>query len=200
MSHSDTRAKLIEAGRALMLARGFSGTRVEEICRQAGVSKGAFYHLFESKEELALAVLEGYYQAGVGRLMAGDFARIDDPRRRASAFFDHLESIAAELWQHGCLLGNFATELAESNPAIHARVGKLFDRLARSLAPLLAPLADEPQSASAVALAEQLLASLEGSIVLARAHAEPQRIVEGIRRFRRLIERRQGGRPSSATA
>jgi TetR/AcrR family transcriptional regulator, transcriptional repressor for nem operon len=197
---SDTRSKLIDAGKSLMLARGFSATAVDEICVKADVSKGGFYHFFESKEELALAVLEAYYQEGIRRVMGGSFLRISDPTKRASAFLDHLEAIAADLWQHGCLLGNFATELAESNPTVHARVGKLFDHMVQGLAPLLAPLAGERMGTSAQGLAEQLLVSLEGSIVLARAYGDPQRIVQGIRHFRVLIEPRDDGRPKPAAA
>lgn len=133
-------------------------------------------------------MLEGYYEEGVGRVMTGDFAGMADPRERLEGFFDHLEEVAPELWEHGCLMGTFAGELAESSPTIHARVGELFDHLVRRMAALYHDLVDD--AGRAEALAEELLMLLEGSIVLARAHHEPRRIAETIRRFRSRLETR----------
>ena len=56
----------------------------DEICELASVSKGSFYHLFNSKEELGLAVLEAF-QARSERLMNGGPApHVADPVDRAS--------------------------------------------------------------------------------------------------------------------
>jgi len=53
-----TRARLIETAGQLFASRGYDGTSVDAIIRQAGVSKGAFYHHFSSKEELLDAVTD----------------------------------------------------------------------------------------------------------------------------------------------
>jgi tetracycline repressor-like protein len=52
MDESPSRASIIEASRELMLKRSYAATSVDEICSKAGVSKGSFYHFFESKEDL----------------------------------------------------------------------------------------------------------------------------------------------------
>jgi len=52
-----TREKLLEAAEELILQDGYSATRVDEVIQRAGVSKGSFYHLFDSKEAMALATL-----------------------------------------------------------------------------------------------------------------------------------------------
>jgi len=173
----------MEAARELMLARGYSATSVDDICSAAHVSKGSFYHSFASKEELGLAVLNAYYQHGLSRLRNGDYVGIPDAGGRLLGFFDHLESVAPELWEHGCLLGNFATELAESSPEIHGRVSELFDELLAALTPVFAPFGDD-----AKATTEQLLNVLEGAIIMGRAHSDPGRIAVGVRRFRRVVE------------
>jgi len=41
-------------------ARGCTAVGVDEICRQAGVHQGSFYHCFPSKQALVLAVLAMY--------------------------------------------------------------------------------------------------------------------------------------------
>jgi AcrR family transcriptional regulator len=56
----ETRAKIIESAIKLFSARGFNAASVDDICAEAGISKGAFYHHFRSKQELFLALLDGW--------------------------------------------------------------------------------------------------------------------------------------------
>jgi AcrR family transcriptional regulator len=55
---ASTRAKLIRAARTLFARKGYAGVGTEEIVRRAGVTRGALYHQFPSKEDLFLAVYE----------------------------------------------------------------------------------------------------------------------------------------------
>jgi AcrR family transcriptional regulator len=47
----------MQAAEACFAGQGYDATGLAEICRQAGVSKGAFYHHFASKQDLFLALL-----------------------------------------------------------------------------------------------------------------------------------------------
>lgn len=58
----ETRAKIIESAIKLFSARGFNAASVADICKDAGISKGAFYHHFESKQALFLALLDGWLE------------------------------------------------------------------------------------------------------------------------------------------
>ena len=58
---SDAREKILGAGQSLIELRGYSALGVAEICKTAGVPKGSFYYFFESKEALALAVLDRHW-------------------------------------------------------------------------------------------------------------------------------------------
>src|ERR1700731_3636069 len=53
-----TRAALLQAARALFADKGFAATGREEIAERAGVTRGALYHHFASKTEVAAAVVE----------------------------------------------------------------------------------------------------------------------------------------------
>ena len=55
---AQTRAALIAAGRTLFTERGFAGAGREEIVERAGLTRGALYHHFASKEDLFAAVYE----------------------------------------------------------------------------------------------------------------------------------------------
>ncbi len=52
------RKRLLEQGQRLFSAYGLKKTNVEEIAKAAGISKGAFYNFYDSKEALFMDVVE----------------------------------------------------------------------------------------------------------------------------------------------
>lgn len=58
----ETRSKIMESAIKLFSSRGYNASSVDDICKDAGISKGAFYHHFESKQMLFLALLDGWLQ------------------------------------------------------------------------------------------------------------------------------------------
>lgn len=56
----ETRARIIESAIKLFSNRGYNAASVDDICAEASISKGAFYHHFESKQALFLALLDGW--------------------------------------------------------------------------------------------------------------------------------------------
>jgi len=179
----DTREKLVRAAVRLMLRDGYSATRVDEVIREAKLSKGSFYHFFETKEALALAALEHYFADRVGRLAAGAFAAEPDPLKRARGFLDHASRIVTDLWKQGCLLAGFANEAAGSSRAISRALEKRTGELRALVSDMLGPLATAEVSAGD--LADQFLVCIEGSIVLARIHGDPGYLKRGLSQFRR---------------
>lgn len=59
----ETRANILDAAAKLFSTRGFAAASVDDICAEAGISKGAFYHHFESKQALFHALLDSWLQA-----------------------------------------------------------------------------------------------------------------------------------------
>src|SRR5690606_29250320 len=56
----DTRERLLDAAERLYLERGYGGTSIEAVVEAAGLTKGALFHHFDSKHDLALALIERY--------------------------------------------------------------------------------------------------------------------------------------------
>jgi len=181
----DTREKLVRTAERLMLRDGYSATRVDEVIRKAGLSKGSFYHFFDSKESLGLAALERYYTDRVGRLAAGAYATETDPLRRARGFLEHASRVAEDLWTTGCLLASLAADAAGSNRAISNALRKRTSDLRALLVDLLGPFATPGNTAAD--LADQFLVCIEGSIVLARIHDDPTYLRRGLEQFRRCL-------------
>jgi TetR/AcrR family transcriptional repressor of nem operon len=194
VSESESKERLLAAAKALMLSQGYAGTTVDSICEKAGLTKGSFYHFFKSKEMLGLAVLEWSLLKGGEILGTGPHTAIKEPLARALAFMLHVEACAVELWSNGCLLGVYASELAETNDRMQATVSRMFSEVDAYFVSELAPLAEtaEGRLPSAAELGEQYLTLLEGSIVLAKAYRDPNRIVAALKGFRSNIERALG--------
>ena len=190
MGSTQSKKRILAAAKELFLARGYAATTVDAICEKAEMTKGSFYYFFDSKEDLGLAVLEWSIGQGVQMLASGPYVRIVDPVEKAFAFLKHLEKCSPEIWNGGCLLGSFAMELADTNSRVQQAVAGMFQALADTIAELLQPIAAQSarkQSPSASELADTLLASIEGSIILAKAYRDPTRIPKAIRGFRRSL-------------
>ncbi len=178
----ESRAKLIGAMRELSLTKGYPATTVDEVCEAAEVSKGSFYHHFGTKEDIGHAALDQYFDellvgltdegdvagaAGVGSLSA--LARLEAFLERASRV------CSGPLLVNGCMLGSFALDLAETHPAVRVRLDEQFTALANYVAELIEAAGVEADiELPSPALAQQFLAIIEGSIVLAKAHNDRQ--------------------------
>ena len=86
-----TQAALLEAARALFTEHGFAGAGRDKIARRAGVTRGALYHHFGTKQDLFLAVVEDL-EAELGeRLVAAASAGtnpLEELRLGCQAFLD----------------------------------------------------------------------------------------------------------------
>src|SRR5262245_10630984 len=60
---SPTKEKLLDAAQELMLTQGYTATSVDEVCQSAGLTKGSFFHYFQSKEDLGMAVVRRFADA-----------------------------------------------------------------------------------------------------------------------------------------
>ncbi len=58
MDKNEKRERIIEAGKKLIIQKGYRYTSVEDITKEAGISKGSFYTYFKSKDNFVLCVIE----------------------------------------------------------------------------------------------------------------------------------------------
>ncbi len=82
-----TRQRIIETAASLFAEHGYTATTVDELIRAVGLSKGAFFHHFESKRLLALTCYRQKQSEIMRRLLAG-VAEYDDPLERLRAAID----------------------------------------------------------------------------------------------------------------
>jgi AcrR family transcriptional regulator len=100
-----TRAQLLEATIECLLDLGYAGTSVNEICKRAGLSRGAQQHHFATKAELMAHALEYLVTKLRDQVLDAVHRLADDPDRVAKgidllwqSFSGTLSTAAMELW------------------------------------------------------------------------------------------------------
>jgi AcrR family transcriptional regulator len=78
MRRTETRNRIIEAAALCFAESGYDGTAVARICETAGVSKGAFYHHFSSKQQLFIVLIDQWLEDLDQHLVALG-GQVDDP-------------------------------------------------------------------------------------------------------------------------
>ena len=190
--NKDARNKLLEAALQVIRTKGYADTRVEDICAAAGLSKGAFFHHFESKEELAILAAEYFETMAESLFSAAPFQQETDPAKRFLGYIDfRREIIAGDLPDFTCLLGTMVQETYETSPAIvqacdtqmSAHIATLVPDVAAAKAARAPDAAWDPES---LALFTQ--AVLQGAFILAKAKRNPAVAKECVNHLRRYVE------------
>lgn len=198
---TETREKLLAAARALMLTKGFVATGVDDVCKAAGVTKGAFFHYFPNKESLGLAVAEAQAKGIGGAFANAPFMREIDPLKRLHGYLDTALAVNADPSRPiGCLLGIFTQELAETHPEVRTFCAATFEHLRVGLEGILAAAfaAEAPKAKVDVAsLADTFTALLQGSLILARARQDRQIVARQIEHFRAYVNALMGKAPKA---
>jgi len=92
----ETRSRIIESAIKLFSTRGFNAASVDDICKDAGISKGAFYHHFESKQALFLALLDGWLQTIDNAIEASKDLTVPETFTQMTTAFPYIFETAGE--------------------------------------------------------------------------------------------------------
>jgi TetR/AcrR family transcriptional regulator, transcriptional repressor for nem operon len=118
---SETRAKLLEAARDIIRAKGYTATTVDDICAAAGVTKGSFFHHFESKERLGIAAIEAFGEMAAVVFGNAPYRSLSDPRDRVLGYVDFRAAmLQGDIPLYTCLLGTTVQEVYATHPDLRA--------------------------------------------------------------------------------
>ncbi|MFC8665302.1 MULTISPECIES: TetR/AcrR family transcriptional regulator [Streptomyces] len=179
---SNAREKILTAAESLIGQRGYSALGTAEICKVAGVPKGSFYYFFETKEALALAVLDEHWET-----QSADWSRVlrggGEPLQRLRQLFEETEAGQRAGQQScgtvsGCLFGNLTLELSNQTEAVRSRLQGIFDAQVDMVEEVVAEAAERGEIAigDPREAARSVVAQLEGQVLFAKLYNDPQRL------------------------
>jgi AcrR family transcriptional regulator len=115
-----TRERLIGAAYELFYRHGFHAVGLDQIIKNAGVTKSTFYNHFESKDALIVAVLEWRESLWPHRMREALRRRAGErPRAQLMALFDVLDEIWGTDGHRGCIFIRAAAEFPSPHDPVH---------------------------------------------------------------------------------
>ena len=191
----ETRERILEAAEAMSLQKGFAAMSLNELVKETQLTKGAFFHHFQGKGELARVLVERFAQRDIALFAefvkkAQDLA--DNPLQAVSIFLKLFEEFMQDpqAAPDGCVFASFLYERDQFETAVTEAVRRglvdwtaihvpLFQALVDYKAPRLPVTAEE--------LAEMFGVIIEGSFVYGRAYGDRTCVARQTRQFRQYL-------------
>jgi TetR/AcrR family transcriptional regulator, transcriptional repressor for nem operon len=198
----DARVMLLEAARDLIRERGFAAMSLDALCARAGVTKGAFFHYFQSKEAAGIAVATFWGETTSAFFAQAPYHASADPVDRILAYVAFRRAIITDdLSACSCLAGTLVQEVHATSPRIREACAEAMLGHAASLE---ADMADAIAACGVVATTAQSLARhtqtvIQGAFVVAKAANDPELArdaLDHLDRYLRLLFHRQLQEPS----
>lgn len=180
-----TKAYIIEKTAPVFNMKGFTGTSLSDMEKATGLTKGSIYNSFANKDEVALAVFD-YNLEQVNSLIRQATQRHQSIKTRLLAYIDvytnHDQQRSFPVG--GCPILNTAVEADDTHPALKKKASLAIENWKKSITQLITQgIADKEfkTSLNAEEVAVNMVASIEGAIMMAR--------VTGKREYLKMVMR-----------
>lgn len=188
---TDARTRLLDAALSVIRSKGYSATSVDELCAAAGVTKGAFFHHFKSKEDLAVAAAD-YWSTITGNFFeAAPYRQLADPLERVLGYIDFRKAILrGAVPEFTCLVGTMVQEAFGTHPPIRDACWNSISGHAVTLEPDIAAAMEErglQPDWTAMSLALHTQAVIQGAFILAKASGSVAIAADSIDHLRRYV-------------
>lgn len=204
----ESKLRLLDATLKIVRLKGYSATRVEDVCAEAGLTKGSFFHHFKSKEDLALAAAALWDERTVDTFAAAPYHRAADALSRLIAYVEFRKAMmAGDLPDFSCFAGTIIQEAYLTHPDVTAACTRSITSQAKGLEADIREAMREHGIRggwTAESLALHVLAVIQGAIILAKTRGNGEVAIECLEHLRRYIEllfsqpgKRRTGRASS---
>ena len=189
---STAKAKLLDAAFTVIRTKGFSATSVDDLCAAAGVTKGAFFHHFKSKDDLAVAAANHWSEVTGTLFASAPYHTHEDPLERVLGYLNfRKELLKGNVPEFTCLVGTMVQEAYDTNPAIRAACNASISGHAENVAADIAEAMNRYKVKAdwtAESLALHTQAVLQGAFILAKAKGGAQVAAESIDHLARYIQ------------
>ncbi|WP_417310033.1 TetR/AcrR family transcriptional regulator [Devosia sp.] len=190
----DARTRLLEAARDLIRLQGFAATSVDDLCREAGVTKGAFFHHFKSKSALGIAAAQFWHDTTSVFFAEAPYHAPATALERVLAYVAfRRQIIAGEIAQFSCLAGTLVQEVHATAPEISRAAGEAIlchaATLETDIAEAMAEHGLSDTDFTAASLARHTQSVLQGAFIIAKAGNDPDFARESLDHLARYIRR-----------
>ena len=192
----DTRNRILNAAQAMILDHGFAGVSVDQLIKSLGLTKGAFFHHFKNKSDLARSLIRRYADEGLV-LFRDNLARAkklsDDPLQQLLILIGLYEELFENLTEPypGCLLASYVYELQQFDDETRSIINEEFILSRREVMKLLRSVARKYPARRPVdlmALADGFMSAFEGAFILSKSLNEANITVKQLRLYKTTIE------------
>jgi AcrR family transcriptional regulator len=194
MAPQTAREKIIQAAMELFWLKGYNSTSIADLLSRTQLNSGSLYHVFPSKQDVLIGVLEAYRDGIEEMLLAPAWGGVDDPIEKIFALLNGYRTMIAESdCTYGCPIGSLALELHEPDPRVRDLLAENFENWTRAVERCIDAAGKRlPRGTDKKALAQFVLTAMEGGVMQARTHRDVayfDRAVKQLREHFELLER-----------
>jgi AcrR family transcriptional regulator len=168
------REKIVLAAMELFWLKGYNSTSIADLLSRTQLNSGSLYHVFPSKQDVLIGVLEAYRDGIHQQLLAPAWAGVDDPIAKIFALLGHYRMLIVETdCAYGCPVGSLALELHEPDPKVRELLAANFENWTAAIEQCLSDAGKRlPPETDRRALAQFVLTAMEGGVMQARTHRD----------------------------
>lgn len=201
-----TRDRILDEAEKLVMAQGFAATSIDDILNAAELTKGAFFHYFKGKGDLARTLVERHAQKDLA--MFEDFAaqaeaKSPDPLEQIFLFLEGFEEYISKSNDPspGCMYAIYTYESMQFEPSIRDFVTDTLRKWTSIYVRKFQDVLDRYEPALPVTarqLAEMIVSVVEGALILQRAYGDARMTSRQSAQFRNYLSLLFGTRNGTA--
>lgn len=192
----ETKEKILDTAQSMILDHGFSGVSVDKLISDMGVTKGAFFHHFKSKNEMATNLIDRYARDDMeffNNAMARGEKLSNDPLQQLLISVGLYEEMFAELADPypGCLLASYIQEAQIFHSEVQDIINNVFLRWRGEMLKRLKVIAKKyppDRQVDLQAVADEFVIIIEGSFIVSKSLKDTKIIPQQLRNYKQYLE------------
>lgn len=177
MNIKHDREAVLKTGLGLLCRKGYNSLGIDEICKTTGMTKGAFYNAFKSKEQFLVEAIELYSENNIKRIKAelmpnAEYTAFEKLQR----FYLNMLEIQPKLGYIGCFVNNIMSEMGTANALVRDTASREFNKFIEVIEPSVIKAQEEGdinKDVNSKEITELLHATFYGLLTISKSSQDP---------------------------